>query len=491
MTPWLSGTLHSGSGFAVRLLTTIGVVLELPPIQFAEARGGARIAYQRWGSGPPVVAVPPAAQNIEIAWEWPGLRSIFERFGSFCDYLHYDKRGTGSSDRTIRVPHVDDRVDDLRAVMDAAGVDRAHLFAQSEGGVTTLLFAAAYPHRVESLIFVGSSARLFVGETLADDVRAQQVERRTEFARAWGTPDSLSIEIFAPSMVDSDEFRTWYTRYERLSAGHDSLRELFIEMLDMDAREAVPDIEAPMIVMHRVGDASMPIELGRELAALAQDATLIELPGVDHFSFVGDVDSWLDPFEQWVTGTVQDRDRRSGPSGTAQVTMLGRFAVVVDGREVELNEWGSRRARTLLKRLVIARGWPVTRDELFDLLWPDEIDRSRLGARLSVQLSNVRRVLGGGVIADRDTVALDRSHVSTDLDELLQCNDDARIIELGEGDFLPEDRYDDWVVPTREQVRLTVTAAIRRRLADIESDGGTDSPEALRLAALHDDLESR
>jgi len=463
---------------------------EVPPIRFAEAHGGARIAYQQWGSGPPVVAIPPAAQNIEIAWEWPGLRAIFDRFGSFCHYLHYDKRGTGSSDRTIRVPHVDDRVDDLRAVMDAAGVDRAHLFAQSEGGVTTLLFAAAYPHRVASLIFVGSSARLFVGDTLTDEVRAQQIERRTEFARRWGTPDSMSIDIFAPSLADSEEFRTWFTRYERLSASHDSVRELFIEMLDMDAREVLADLAAPMLVMHRVGDLSMPLELGQELVDLAQDATLIELPGDDHFSFVGDIDSWLDPFERWVTGTIRDRTERAGPSGTAHVTTLGRFAVTVDGREIETGDWGSRQARTLLKRLVTARGWPVTRDELFDLLWPDEIDRARLGARLSVQLSNVRRVLGGGVIADRDTIALDRSHVSSDLDELLATDDDERITELGVGDFLPEDRYEDWVAPIREHVHTTVAAAIRRRLAEIEADGGTDSPEALRLAQRHDELDA-
>lgn len=462
---------------------------EVPPIQFAEARGEARIAYQRWGTGPPVVAIPPAAQNIEAAWEWPDLRMLFERFGSFCDYLHYDKRGTGSSDRTMRVPHVDDRVDDLRAVMDAASIDRAHLFAQSEGGVTTLLFAAAYPHRVASLIFVGASARLFVGETLSDEARAEQIERRIEFARRWGTPESMSVEIFAPSLVDSDEFRAWHTRYERVAASHDSLRELLIEMLDMDAREVVANLEMPMLVMHRTGDTSMPLELGQELASLARDATLIELPGSDHFSFVGDTDAWLVPFERWVTGEVRDRESATAPSGRAHVTMLGRFAVTVDGREIEINEWGSRRARTLLKRLVIARGWPVTRDELFDILWPDEVNRARLGARLSVQLSNVRRVLGGGVIADRETIRLDRSFISADLDDVFGSNDD-HVIFVGAGDFLPEDRYEDWAAPMRAQVNAAVTAAIRRRLASIEAAGGADSAEAQRLAQRHDELDA-
>ena len=160
---------------------------DIPPIRFAESRG-ARIAFQEFGSGPNVVAIPPAAQNIEAAWEWPQLRSMFERFGSFSRYVHYDKRGTGSSDRSVRVPNVDDRVDDLKAVMDAAEIDRAHLFAQSEAGVTTLLFAAAYPHRVASLIMVDSCARLFPGDLTAEE-RAEQIERRTQFAKVWGTPD--------------------------------------------------------------------------------------------------------------------------------------------------------------------------------------------------------------------------------------------------------------------------------------------------------------
>ncbi|MEL6891714.1 MAG: alpha/beta fold hydrolase [Actinomycetota bacterium] len=462
---------------------------DVPPIQFAEARGGARIAFQEWGSGPPVVAIPPAAQNIEVAWEWPSIRTMFERFGLFCHYVHYDKRGTGSSDRTVLIPHVDDRVDDLRAVMDAAGLERAHLFAQSEGGITTLLFAAAYPHRVESLILLGTAARMFDGDALTDEVRGQQIERRTEFARRWGTPDSESVDLFAPSQVENTEFRTWFQRYERLAASYDSLRDLLIEMLDMDATDVVADVDAPMLVMHRTGDRSMPVHLGREIAELARDARFIELPGIDHYGFLGDMDAWLEPMERWVTGTVQERPAAAEP-GAAHVTTLGRFTVVVDGREVPAGEWGSRRARTLLKRLVAARGWPVTRDELFDLLWPDEADRSKLGARLSVQLSHVRRVLGGGVIADRETIALDRSQVSSDLDELLGADDDARIVELDSGEFLPEDRYEDWAAPVREQVRSTIAAAIRRRLAQIEADGGADSPEAVRLAVRHDELES-
>lgn len=105
----------------------------LPVTQFAPARG-ARLAYQVFGSGSEtVVAIPPAAQNIEVCWEYPAVRAMLERLGSFCRYLHFDKRGTGASDRRSRVPDMDERVDDLRAVMDHAGIEHAHLFGSSEG----------------------------------------------------------------------------------------------------------------------------------------------------------------------------------------------------------------------------------------------------------------------------------------------------------------------------------------------------------------------
>ncbi|MEM1334138.1 MAG: hypothetical protein AAGG08_11830 [Actinomycetota bacterium] len=147
-----------------------------------------------------------------------------------------------------------------------------------------------------------------------------------------------------------------------------------------------------------------------------------------------------------------------------EATSEGRFGVTVDGEEVDAATWGSRRARVLLKRLVVAEGRPVTRDELFDLLWPDETDRARLGSRLSVQLSAVRRVLGGGVVADRDTVALDHEVVSVDLVAYLaavDAGDDREVIERF-GEFLPEHRYDDWAHAMRERVRSSFTVAAHR-----------------------------
>lgn len=442
---------------------------ELPEIEFAAARG-ARIAYQAFGSGEQtIVAVPPSAQNIEVAWERPEIRSMLDRFSRFCRYVHFDKRGTGSSDRSVLVPGIDERVDDLRAVMDAAGVERAHLFAQSEGGPMTLLFAATYPDRVESVTLLGSSARM-IEDGLSDDEFAELIARQEHFASCWGTPDSFAVDLFAPSRAADPEFRAWHVRYERLSASADSLRDLLAQIRDMDVRDVLAEIDAPVLVMVRSGDVVSSVEWGREVAELTPAGRFVELDGNDHFAYLGDVDSWMEEIERLVTGVVGARDVEHLPA-SVRIQTLGRFAVVAGDREVPVSEWGSRRARTLLKRLVVARGWPVTRDDLYDLLWPDEADPRRLSARLSVLLSGVRKILGGGVIAERQTIALDLDHASSDLDLLLSAQDDAAIVGLYTGEFLPEERYEDWTTTIRDEARAHFTGAAKRRWAQARDLG--------------------
>ena len=467
--------------------------LHVPQVRFARSAGG-RIAWQTWGSGDEtIVAVPPAAQNIEVAWEWHELRAMFERFGTFSRFVHFDKRGTGASDRGDVVPGLDERVDDLRAVMDAAGVERAHLFAQSEGGPTTLLFAATYPERVKSLVMHGTAPYVATAADAADpEFRRIQTLRRREFADRWGTPDSMTVEIFAPSRVGDRAFVDWFQRYERLAATSDGVFDLLMQMLDMDVSDVVPTLEAPMLVLHRIGDRSISIESGRELAALARHPTMVELEGDDHYAFLGDVEAWMTEVERWVTGSVGERRVEPSRSRGVRVETLGRFAVVVDGAEVETADWGSRRARVLLKRLVVAEGWPVTRDELFDLLWPNEVDRSRLGARLSVQLSAVRRVLGGGVVADRDTVALDLDAVDVDLVEFLDAvgrgDDDTVVADYAE--FLPEHLHDDWSSPMRARVRSAFTVAAHRVLtAAIDADEQDRAVDLARRILVADPLD--
>lgn len=471
----------------------------IPPIEFAVARDGARLAFQRFGiDGPTVIAVPPMAQNIEMSWELPRCREMFERFGSFGRWIHFDKRGTGCSDRRSRMPGIDERVEDLRAVMDAAGVDRAHLFGQSEGGPMALLFAVTYPGRVESVTIFGSGARstpYFEGDEL--------VALKDQFdglAEVWGTPASPMVDLFSPTMADDQEYRDWHVRYERNSADSDSLRELLEISLDVDVSDVLADIGVPVLVLHRTGDPIVPVELGRQTAAAIPGATLVELEGTDHFGFAGDFHAWIDEVERFVTGNVQKREPWRSPAA-ARIVTLGRFAVTIDGADVPNSGWGSRRARQLCKRLVAARGWPLAREELIDLLWPGETDMRRLGARLSVLLSAVRRILGGGVIADRQTVALDLEEVSTDLEDLLQADDDDVVVETYTGEFLPEERAEDWSRGTRDEARSRFIAAARRQsvaaseLGDhdravflarrmIEADRYDDSAYRLLLAQL-------
>jgi pimeloyl-ACP methyl ester carboxylesterase/DNA-binding SARP family transcriptional activator len=448
---------------------------QLPQTRFAPARG-ARIAYQVFGHGDhTVVAVPPTAQNIELSWQQPAVRAMLERFGSFCRYLHFDKRGTGCSDRNGRIADLDERVEDLRAVMDHAGIEHAHLFGNSEGGPMSLLFAATYPDRVDSLILFGTGATLLPPDITAEELAAQRVAA-VAYAARWGTDDSPVAPGMAPTLTATDpSFPAWHRRYERYAASQDSLLELLELSFTADVRELAPTIHHPVLVIHRTEDRVIPVERARELVALLPNARLLEQPGTDHFSYSGDVDGWMDEFERSVTGNVRSHPIAATVRPTVRITTLGRFAVTVDGREVTTSEWGSRRARQLCKRLVAARGWPVTRDELFDLLWPDEVDRHRLGARLSVQLSGVRKVLRGGVIADRQSVRLDLHEVDTDLEALFRATGDAAIVAAYPGPFLPEDRYEPWTEGARAEAQARFVPSARRE-ADRLIDGG--HPEA-------------
>ena len=443
---------------------------DIPPILFAPARS-ARLAYQVFGDGPvTMVAIPPTAQNIEVAWERPEVRRMFDGFASFSRFLHFDKRGTGASDRGSQVQGIDERVDDVRAVMDHAGIDRAHFFAASEGGPMAILFAATYPHRAESLTLFGSGASMFP-PNLSPEERSEQLERIRRYAAVWGTQDSPVVDGFAPSLSADQTFRTWHQRYERAAAGQDSLRDLLELTLDMNVREVLPTLDLPVLVLHRTGDRIVSIYHGRELAADIPGAKLVELDGDDHFGYAGDLESWMTELERFVTGEVKPRTETPNLHPTVRIETLGRFAVFVDDEEVPVSAWGSRRARQLLKRLVTARGWPVTRDHLTDILWPDESNRQKLGARLSVQLSAVRRVLGGGVIASREAVQLDLDEVDTDLERFYEAADDAVVVAAYRGEYLPEDVFDDWTGPIRDEARSRFVGAARR-LASEHFDQG-------------------
>lgn len=425
-----------------------GVVSSVPPIHFAQS-DGARIAYQVFGSGSaPVLAVPPLAQNIEVAWERPEIRRMLERLGSFCRYVHFDKRGTGSSDRRIRVPVADERVEDVRAVMDDAGFDSAHLLGASEGAPTALLFAATYPRRVLSVTLQGTGASEYPpGFSEADRAGRRKLHER--FVALWGTPESPMARDLAPSLAGDAGFASWHQRYERLSADQDSLRELLELTFDNDVREVVGSIRAPLLVLHRIDDRVVPIARSRELLELNPRARLIELDGSDHVFYAGDTEEWLRAFEHFVTAAVRPRPVSGLRANRATIELMGGFAVKIGRDEVPSSAWGSRKARTLCQRLAVAQGRPVRREELIDILWPDGTDPVRLSARLSVQLSSVRRILNGGVIADRSTVRLDTETVEVDLISFMEAADDEQVVRSYGGSVLAEEPDARWMAGVR------------------------------------------
>ena len=150
-----------------------------------------------------MVAIPPLAQNIEVAWEWPAVRAMRDRFGSFSRFLVFDKRGTGASDRRSQMPGIDERVEDIRAVMDHAAIESAHLFVQSDGGPMAILFAATYPHRVDSLVLMGSAATL--RPPWPEDER---IERRDRQVAEWGTPASRMVDFLRRRSPPTRSFAT-------------------------------------------------------------------------------------------------------------------------------------------------------------------------------------------------------------------------------------------------------------------------------------------
>ncbi|MET0578592.1 MAG: alpha/beta fold hydrolase [Ilumatobacteraceae bacterium] len=438
---------------------------DVPPVRWAATSDGVSLAFQVFGDGPvDVVIIPPFAQNVELAWERPEMRRVFAGMSRFARVVHFDKRGTGVSDRTARVPGLDQRVDDTRAVMDAAGVERCVLYGLSEGGPMAILFAVTYPERVDRLVLHATDARIvdLDGETV------EQRERRRwgtdGLFAAWGTDETRLLERLAPTAWADPGYRAWEPRYQRHCATPAAIRELLAMIDEIDVREVLAKIDVPTLVLHVRGDPVIPIERVRVTAAAIPGARLVEHDGVDHFPHVGEVDWWLDELELFVTGRPPE-PRPALPVGRTRIVTFGGFDVIRDGRQIALAEWGSRRARTLCKRLAAAAGEPVPREQLIELLWPDGDDANRLSARLSVQLSTVRRLLGGGVIADRDSVRLDLTEVDLDLVELHRSIRDGRdddAIELHHGEFLPEEAYAEWAIAPRDRARNAVLRALRR-----------------------------
>jgi class 3 adenylate cyclase len=234
-------------------------------------------------------------------WEDPLTAHFLGRLASFARLIVFDKRGTGMSDRGVEMPTLEERMDDVRAVMDAAGSERAAIFGVSEGGVMCALFAATFPERTSALVLYGTYARRIWSP---DYPWAPTPERRRRFYDAieqgWGGP--VGIEDVAPSVAGDPVFRRSWSTYLRMGASPGAALALARFNTEADIRHVLPAIQVPTLVLHRTEDRDMSVEEGRYLASHIKGARFVELAGTDHLWFAGDMDAILDEVEEFLTG---------------------------------------------------------------------------------------------------------------------------------------------------------------------------------------------
>src|SRR5213596_2829001 len=238
-----------------------------PPTRYARS-GDVSIAYQVVGDGPvDLVLVQGFASHLELQWEAPLFERFFERIASFARLILFDKRGTGLSDPVPHVPTLEQRVDDVRAVMDAAGSERAALFGISEGGPMSVLFAAAHPERVSALVLHGAMGRTTEAPDYPWASPAEALrESAAEFiAPNWGQDAEGVVELFAPSFADNPEAVEFTARLERSAASPAMVQQIFEMFLDIDVRAVLPTIHVAALVLHRRGDRVVNWRAGEDL----------------------------------------------------------------------------------------------------------------------------------------------------------------------------------------------------------------------------------
>jgi class 3 adenylate cyclase len=279
---------------------------------------------------------------LELDWEIPALARFIERLASFCRLIRFDNRGSGVSDRVVAsaIPSLDQRMDDLKAVMDAAGSQRASLFGVSEGGPMCILFAASHPERTESMILYGAHAVA----NLAGDIglRGALARDPEAFIRAaeegWG--EGFGLEYMAPSIAGIPAAREVWARFQRSAASPAAAAAVLRMSLDSNVSEVLPAIQVPTLVLHRAGDQAVGVVHGRYLAERIRGARYIELAGDDHFYHMGDSEAILAAIEEFVTGTPA-----AAPTDRVLATVMFTDIVGSTERAVEL---GDRRWKDVL-----------------------------------------------------------------------------------------------------------------------------------------------
>jgi len=350
------GLLAHGATEATRGAWTTRLLRdETQAVHRAETRyarsGIVSIAYQAVGEGPfDLILVPGFVSNVEFGWEDPGLAAFYERCAQLCRLIIFDKRGTGLSDRVSGVPTLETRMDDVRAIMDDVGSQRAAVIGYSEGASMAALFAATYPERTAALIMYGS---YLAWDWMAEGRFATRHESAEaaldEIGRRWGSPDYCDelLENDAPSKLADERFRSWYATRLRLSASPAAAVALQRMNIDTDTRALLPSIRVPTLIVHRVGDRNVDVKNARYAAEHIAGARYLELPGDDHLPWVGDSERIVAEIESFLRGVWE-----SGGWGLLEPDRILATVLFTDivGATERAATLGDREWRLLLER---------------------------------------------------------------------------------------------------------------------------------------------
>ncbi len=282
-------------------IDTVAVV-ELPETKYAETIDGVNIAYQVLGDGErDLLLVHGFVSNVDMGWEDPHLAHFLRDLASFTRLIQFDKRGIGVSDREVPAATLEERMDDLRAVMDAAGSERAVVMGISEGVPMSALFAATYPERTEALVLYGGMARSTWAPDYPWAAPAEALVEGSELI-APGLFTGDDIEIWAPSLRDDAQAQRSLGRWRRASVSPAAIGALFAMFLDLDVRDVLPTLRVPTLVLHRRGDRVVNRRAGRWMADQIAGARYVELAGQDHFPYLGDADVVVEEIREFLTG---------------------------------------------------------------------------------------------------------------------------------------------------------------------------------------------
>jgi class 3 adenylate cyclase len=324
---------------------------------YAKSADGAHIAYQVSGGGPiTVVVVPGFVSHVELVWD-VGLfvGPLLRWFGRFARVIHLDKRGTGLSDRAIGAPSLEQRMDDVRAVMDAAGCERAAVVGVSEGGPMSLLFAATHPERVLAVVLIGSFARLLRGPDQAFGYSPEEAQGFAEFFESqWGTGTVLSL--FFPTAARDAAVVEQMARYERNSASPDAMGEILRMLAEIDVRAILSTISVPSIIVHRSGDPIVPVQCGRDLAARISTARYVELPGDDHVPSGGPENEDFGDIEEFLTGRRSTPDPDRILSTVLFTDIVGSTSLAADLGDARWRELLDSHDATMRRQFEVFRG---------------------------------------------------------------------------------------------------------------------------------------